>query len=334
MVAYWHWHSLHYGQETYWRGVLSHDLEPNRAFREVSRVAHELRQIGPRLANLRKKNRVALLYSVDSCQGIRFMPFHDTVDYLFLLHQLHRVLYRQNVGLDFVFPQSTDFSDYQVLVVPPLYIADDHLLERLASFVEGGGHLVLSLKSAFCDEHSRVRWTRAPGPLRKAAGFYYQEFSNLKESIPLRGDPFQAGEQNRVSVWAEFIVPETAKGLAFYDHPFFGKYPAITRNQYGKGTVTYEGTVLTDALQSKVLADVLRMAGLYGPDQESPPTIRVESGLNASGKDVRYYLNFSGSAQAFRYPYGDGTELLTNRRIGRSESVTLAPWDLAIIEER
>ena len=32
MVEYWHWHSLHYGQETYWKGVLSHDLEPDRAY--------------------------------------------------------------------------------------------------------------------------------------------------------------------------------------------------------------------------------------------------------------------------------------------------------------
>ena len=39
MVEYWHWHSLHYGQETYWKGVLSHDLEPNRMYAEVSRVA-------------------------------------------------------------------------------------------------------------------------------------------------------------------------------------------------------------------------------------------------------------------------------------------------------
>ena len=23
MVAYWHWHSLHSGQETYWKGVLA-----------------------------------------------------------------------------------------------------------------------------------------------------------------------------------------------------------------------------------------------------------------------------------------------------------------------
>lgn len=30
VVAYWHWHSIHYGQETYWKGVLGHDLEPNR----------------------------------------------------------------------------------------------------------------------------------------------------------------------------------------------------------------------------------------------------------------------------------------------------------------
>ena len=32
MVEYWHWSSLHYGQETYWKGVLSHDLQPNRTY--------------------------------------------------------------------------------------------------------------------------------------------------------------------------------------------------------------------------------------------------------------------------------------------------------------
>lgn len=32
MVEYWHWASIHANQETYWKGVLSHDLEPNRAY--------------------------------------------------------------------------------------------------------------------------------------------------------------------------------------------------------------------------------------------------------------------------------------------------------------
>jgi beta-galactosidase len=39
MVEYWHWHSLHYGQETCWKGVLSHDLEPGRVYGEVARTA-------------------------------------------------------------------------------------------------------------------------------------------------------------------------------------------------------------------------------------------------------------------------------------------------------
>ena len=34
MVEYWHWASIAANQETYWKGVLSHDLEPNRAYAE------------------------------------------------------------------------------------------------------------------------------------------------------------------------------------------------------------------------------------------------------------------------------------------------------------
>ncbi|MCM3870057.1 MAG: beta-galactosidase, partial [Pyrinomonadaceae bacterium] len=116
MVAYWHWHSLHYGQETYWKGVLSHDLEPNRAYAEVSRTAHELKELGTRLVNLNKKNKVAVLYSVDSFHAIQYMPFDDRVNYQSVLYQMYGALYRQNVGVDFVFPQSTNFSDYKVVV--------------------------------------------------------------------------------------------------------------------------------------------------------------------------------------------------------------------------
>src|SRR5450432_208151 len=75
MVEYWHWHSIHSGQETYWKGVLSHDLEPNRTYAEVSKTAHELQKIGPVLVDLKIKNQVAILYSVDSANGINIMPY-------------------------------------------------------------------------------------------------------------------------------------------------------------------------------------------------------------------------------------------------------------------
>ncbi len=170
--------------------------------------------------------------------------------------------------------------------------------------------------------------------MREAAGFHYQEFSNLKQPLALKGDPFHAGADNKVSDWAEMLALDSAEGLAYYDHPFFGKYPAITRNRFGKGTLTYEGTALSDVLQSKVIMGVLQTAGLAGPDQELPPTVRVKHGTNRSGKTVHFYLNYSSNTQTFTYPYPTGTDLLTQTATTHSQKVTVKPWDLLLIEEK
>jgi beta-galactosidase len=332
MVEYWHWHSLHYGQETYWKGLLGHDLEPNRVFEEATRIGGELKRLGPQLAGMMPRNRVAILHSVDSHFGLQFMPIADRVSYLTIEDQLHKALYRLNVGADFVFAEEPDFAGYDVLVVPPLYVATDALLQKIADFAKSGGHVLLTLKSGFTNEFDTVRWTRAPGPLREACGFSYQEFSSLKEPLRLKGDPFGAGEENKVSTWADMLLPETAKALAFYDHAFFGRYPAITRNVFGKGSVTYEGTVLTDALQQRVVADVLGQAGI-SPDEALPAVVRLRHSVGRDGKGLRFYLNFSGQPQSLVYGHAAGTELLSQRPVAAGERLTLAPWGLAFIRE-
>src|ERR1700685_673953 len=152
MVEYWHWHSLHYGQETYWKGVLSHDLEPGRIYAEVARTAHEMQRVGPQIVDLKASHPVALLYSNDSRRGTDYMPFlvsqpagdmpwSHPGGYEVEMRSLYRALYRLNVGADFVFPESEDLSAYKVVVAPPLYVASDALLERLGGYVRAGGHL-------------------------------------------------------------------------------------------------------------------------------------------------------------------------------------------------
>ena len=141
------------------------------------------------------------------------------------------------------------------------------------------------------------------------------------------------GEANRVSTWVEFLLPTTAGALAWYDHPFFGKYPAITRNHYGKGTVTYEGTMLSDQIQERVVRQILRAAGLEGPDQQLPAPVRTQQGINAQGRTLRYLMNFSGTPQTFDYPYAGGTDILTGRPVAKAHSVVMPPWDLVIVKE-
>jgi beta-galactosidase len=128
------------------------------------------------------------------------------------------------------------------------------------------------------------------------------------------------------------LLPETAKPLAFYDHPFFGKYPAITRNAYGKGSVTYEGTVLSDKLQAAVVADLLRQAGI-APEAGLPEKLRLRQAVNRDGRALRFYMNFSGEPQAFTYPHRAATELVSQKPVAAGERVTLGPWDLAIMRE-
>ena len=334
MVEYWHWHSIHYGQETYWKGVLGHDLEPGRTYEEVSRTAHELQRIGPEIVDLQRKNQVAILHSDDSYYGIEFMKFSDRVNYRTIEQQMYRLLYRANIGVDFVFPEGANLSNYRVILVPPLYVASDAVLRKLAEYVRGGGNLVVAFKSGFCNEYSTVRWETAPGLLREAAGIHYQEFSSLAHHLALKDDPFQAGDDNRVTTWAEMLILDTAKALAYYDHPFFGKYPAITENAFGKGTLTYEGTVLSDKLQSEVLRAVLHKAGLTGPDQNLPAPVRVKHGVNRKGKTLHYYLNYSSEPQRFAYEYGAGSEIFQQIAVSHGQSITLKPWDVAIIEEK
>jgi beta-galactosidase len=114
-----------------------------------------------------------------------------------------------------------------------------------------------------------------------------------------------------VTDWADMLLLDRAQALAYYDHPFFGKYPAITENHFGKGMLTYEASVLSDTLQQKVLERVLEQAQLTGPDQKLPATVKVKHGIGRASQPIHYYFNFSAEPQRIVYPYAAGRELLS-----------------------
>jgi len=60
----------------------------------------------------------------------------------------------------------------------------------------------------------------------------------------------------------------------------------------------------------------------------------VRDGRSADGKPLHFYFNFSDGQQSFSYPSADGADLLTDRAVRRGQTITLEPWDLAIVMER
>ena len=207
------------------------------------------------------------------------------------------------------------------------------MLSRISDYVKNGGHVLMTFKSGFANENSMVRHVRAPGPLREAAGFNYQEFSDLEEPLTLKAGAFESVKDRTVSYWAEFLMPEHATPVAFYDDPHLARWPAITENKFGKGTLLYEGTWLSDDLQRAMLLKSLDESGIAHVGSELPAPVRMKSGVNGKGKAIHYFLNYSSDTQHFNYPQRSGTDLLSGKSIAANQAVEIAPWDLIIVEE-
>jgi len=331
MVEYWHWSTLHYGQETYWRGILGHDMLPNRVYAEFQKGARELDRIGNRLVNLKKQNRVAVLFSHDSKFGLDFMPYKEDSQYNDRM--VYEALYKQNIECDILAcDKMQDFSQYDILVIPSLYVATDILLNKISDFVKNGGEVVMLYKSGYCDQDDDVRPVLAPGPLSEACGFTYQEFSSINR-LKLKANEIGSSD-NTVSTWMEFLCPTTAKPLAYVDYPFFGKWPCITENTFGKGHLIYIATVPSDTLLQKLIARAAGRKNIATTNRELHFPLILRSGTNDMNKKIHYIFNFSATVQKVKYPFKNSTSLLDSQNLNNESMITIAPWDVVIGEEK
>jgi len=336
MLAYWHWHSIHNSLETYWKGLLSHDFEPNPTYDEAKTIGKDFAKLSPHLVNLKKTNPVAILFSNEAQTAFQRFGFGwgVRVNYNDILRPMYDALYKMNVGVDFIDPSSVDIEKYKVIIVPVLYAASDNLLQRLNQFVKNGGHIVYTFKSGFSDENVKVRTTVQPGIISEAVGITYSQFT-VPQHVSLKDDPYKVGtENNKVNTWMELITPVTAKVLAYYDHPVWGKYAAITQNNFGKGMATYIGCLTSDAVTAKIMEDAVRKAGIWSTDQEIAFPLITKSGVNGKGKKIHYYFNYSSNPGTIHYPYAAGKELLSDEGITNGYAIHLEPWGVKIIEEK
>lgn len=334
-VMYWHWHSIHNSFETYWKGLLSHDFEENDAYKEACVIGNEFAKIGSHLVNLKKKNEVAMLVSNEALTALKWFTIQQTtagkgeMEYNDVVRWMYDTLYRMNVECDILWPESEHLEQYKMIVVPALYAAPDSLLQRLNQYVEQGGTLVATFKTAFANENIRVSHEIQPHILRDCMGVKYHQFTFPKQ-VGLMGEVIDDTMNSKAEVFMELLVPESAKVLASYDHYNWKEYAAITCNSYGKGMGVYLGCMTDAATLEHVLRYVLEkseitMEGNYFP-------VIVRKGVNNLGKMVRFYLNYSADEQHVTYQHGTGVDVLTGDAVEAGEVMKIPAWNLKIVE--
>ena len=330
MVAYWHWATTSNAVETYWRGLLAQDYQPNELYHAAKEIGADIKRLGPKLADLKKSNDVAIYVSNRAQSAFDSFKLPGNIEYNQVMRPFYDALYRRNIEADVISPDgNADLSKYKMIVVPALYSASDEEIARLNAFAEAGGHLVYTFKSGFSNEDTKVRYASQPGAIAQAAGVNYQLFTEPK-GVKIGSELYGLSEKElEARWWMEFLNPTTAKVIARFEHHSWPNYAAITRNSYGKGEVTYIGFMPSDALIEGILTDIAKRAGVVWPDAARFPLI-VRSGTLTNGSRVRYLLNYSREKQNIPRELTNGTDLLT----GRQAASTIDPWGVAILESR
>ncbi len=330
MVAYWHWATTANAVETYWRGLLTQDYQPNEVYLAAKNIGADIKRLGPKLADLKKNNDVAIYVSNRAQGAFDSFKLPGNVEYNQVMRPFYDALYRRNIEADVISPDgNVDFSKYRMIVVPALYAASDAEIARLNAFAEAGGHLVYTFKSGFSDENTKVRYATQPGAIVQAAGVRYQLFTEPK-NVKIGSESYGlSGKDLEARWWMEFLKPTTAKVIARFEHHSWPDYAAITRNTYGKGEVTYIGFMPSDALIEGVLTDTAKRAGVVWPESTQFPLI-VRGGTLTNGHRVRYLLNYSREKQIVPPNLTNGTDLLT----GKQAAPVIGPWGVAILESK
>lgn len=361
-VMYWHWHSIHNAIESYWKGILSHNLKENATYKEACTIGADFAKYGDHLKNLRKKADVAFVLSNDSLTGLQWFGIHPDLKYNDIVRWLYDAFYELNIECDVLSTKDVDlFSQYKVLVTPALYSVSDTLVNSLRDYVSDGGHLISTFKTAFSDPVLKIYSDDQPHGLTDVFGMTYDQFTDgvnvgLKDCIfPISTDKVNtAGEDhagdsgtaesssdtgadvshalnNAVHYWMELLTPTTAKALASYEHSQWGSYAAITENHYGKGTAVYLGCHFDAAVLKDLLTYLVKYADIALPAEQYP--VIIKRGINDYNKELTYYFNYADEPATVTWHGKDATLLLQDKAVKDGDRITIEGWNFLIIEE-
>ena len=345
MIEYWHWHTLHFGAETYWGGILPHSLEPGRTYRELVSLGAEIDRAGSVVAGLISDADVSLLYSNPTKWSLERTPaLHDEAgqpnrrSYQTIFDAFYRGAFDAGLQVRIVHPSQVFDTDpaefasrHPVLVAAGFLIAADGQLRWLDRYAAAGGHLILGPRTGYEDDQARARVERKPAFLTDAAGAWYDEFSTIDAPVAVRAipdSPLAIPDGAYATHWIDGLTTTGADTLAEYQHPHFGRWPAITSHHHGGGQVTYVGTIPNPSLAAALFDWALPAAERTWRPQTDSQTV---TGATArDGSRLRFVHNWSFDHSTYKLPAAVD-DILSGQTLAEGAELPLTSWDVRIL---
>ena len=292
-----------YGTEQYHYGIVGTDgVTVTPGGREYEQFMKEIRLLRKDYCPKEDKpetylkRKTAILWNPENYWSIGRQKQNATWNTFAHVDKYYRTLKSYAAPVDFI-SEEKDFSQYPVMIVPAYQLADKKLVARWKKYVEEGGNLVLTCRTAQKDRFGRLPEAPFGSMIDELTGNHIEFYDLL-----LSQDPGQVKMDGKVytwNTWGEILQPGTSNEVwATYTNEFYEGKPAVTFRKLGKGSVTYIGVDSSDgALESQVLDKLYSRLQIEVMNLPYGVTMEYRNGLGI-------VLNYSDQPYQFALPQG------------------------------
>lgn len=335
-VCYFQWRQSKAGAEKFHSAMVPHTGEDSAVFRDVCELGADLNTLADNglLGTKLAKSRVAVVFDYES----EWASEHTATPTQKVHHvdeplQWFRALADHGVTADVV-PVRGAWDDYEMVVLPSVYLLSEETTRRVRDYVVGGGRLVVTYYTGISDERDHVWLGGYPGSIRDVVGVRVEEFMPMGDDFP--GVPDCLGLSNGAVAHDIADVIGSVDGTAtvletFKDDPWTGMdgAPAIVAHTFGEGRSVYVGARLGRdgiALSLPEILDSLGMAEAGGNDSR---VLRVErEGADGS----RFVFSFNRTHEAVQIPF-EGKIVVSSFAEVNGENVSIKPNGVIVTKQ-
>jgi beta-galactosidase len=336
-MTYFRWRIAWFGHENLWGGIVKHDGEFHpHVFPAVKQVGDDLKRVSPIMEGSKVESPVALIRAQDSAWALARQPQQERLSYDGHLLDYYKAGMRFGVNMDVVEPRE-DLDRYKVLIAPVHYVMSQALAERLHRYVERGGVLLTTFRSAVVDDDVTIPEQEAPVWLQDLFGvkvemYDVQEIERYgfkPDDPPGRiklTDPALGKGTAKAQTWYDLLSLQGARAMAVYDAGFYKGTPAIAARRHGRGWAVYVGCATEPRIYEALFAYCAKLADVK-PIMKMPAGVEVRERSVHAGV-MRFYLNYTTRSVRVKCDQGF-TDVLTGKNVG--SVVKLPGYGVAIM---
>ena len=331
-VQYFQWRKSRGSVEKFHGAVVDHEgTENTRVFRSVAKTGEILGKI-EELAGTGVDAEVAIIYdwenmwALDNSQGFA----QKNKKYYQTCYSYHRYFWKRGINCDII-DRNADLSKYKLVIAPMLYMVDEQTIESFESYVKGGGTLYATYALGMVNDTDLCYLGGFPaGKLKEVFGIWNEEIDTLYPDQT--GEVDCDGKRYTAYDYCEIIHARGAKVLATYSQDFYEGEPAATVNEYGLGKAYYQAFRDGDDFKSVILNRIVDELGVCKnlPCGEDGLPFAVSAHTRTDGENVYLFVENYSESVVENIALGGVYEDMLNG--GQAESVTLAPYGLAIFK--